>query len=81
MNLNYLITLSGLEDGTIAIWSPLKKNEQKRHQILSIGAVYDVAVDSLLFSHDGCFLASLICDSKEGNQLIIWSTSVNRNLC
>nr|CAH0098593.1 unnamed protein product [Daphnia galeata] len=62
----------GLEDGSIAIWSPLGKTEQSRHRILSICAENDVIVDSLSFSQDGRLLASLVRDN-DGNQLITWS--------
>jgi WD40 repeat protein len=71
------VLYSGLEDGSIAIWSPLGKTEQSRHRILSICAENDVIVDSLSFSQDGRLLASLVRDN-DGNQLITWSTQVYR---
>ncbi|XP_046656884.1 F-box-like/WD repeat-containing protein TBL1XR1 [Daphnia pulicaria] len=64
----------GLEDGSIAIWSPLTKSEQSRHRILNFGPENEVVVDSLSFSPDGRLLASLVGD-EDGNQLIIWSTT------
>jgi WD40 repeat protein len=74
----FFLTFSGLEDGSIAIWSPLTKNEQSRHRILNFGPENEVVVDSLSFSPDGRLLASLVGD-EDGNQLIIWSTKVYRN--
>ena len=57
---------SGLDNGTILIWTPL---EEKQVKYLS---QHQADVHYLSYSPDGVFLASADCDRK----LVIWSTKV-----
>ena len=64
---NYLLLIfSGLDNGTILIWTPL---EEKQVKYLS---QHQADVHYLSYSPDGVFLASADCDRK----LVIWSTKV-----
>ncbi len=72
-SISLYLLISGLKDGSIIIWNPLEKDEEKKKRILP--QKHLDPVESLLFSPDGRFLASV--DRK--GVLIIWSTEVRIN--
>ena len=62
--------ISGLRDGSIAIWNPLETDETKQKRFLP--QKHSVVVISLSCSPDGRFLAS----ADRNGEIIIWSTEV-----
>ncbi|EFX78302.1 hypothetical protein DAPPUDRAFT_320611 [Daphnia pulex] len=59
----------GLSNGLTVVWNPLENDIAKRQKILRENS-YDSPIDTLSFSSDGRFLASM----NEISRIVIWAT-------